>query len=288
VEALVSGAGLFQIRCLAQAPLNTLGIIAGNGVYPRLLADAARKAGVKKIIAAAFTNETDPEITQHVDLIEWMRVGQLNRLLTFLRAHDIHHAIMAGQIAPKNLFDLRPDWKALMLLGTLKERNAESIFVAIADELAKIDVELLPATTFLEDSLAASGLIAGPKFSRNEEDDVDLGWRIAKEIARLDIGQTVLVRNGTVVAVEALEGTNDAIRRGGELASSGAVMVKVAKPSQDMRFDVPVIGLETIRIAAEARLRVIAVEAGKTLLLERDAIVDLANHSKISIVGRTC
>ena len=284
----MSSVGLFQIRCLAQPTLHALGIIAGNGVYPRLLADAARKAGVKEISAAAFTGETDPVLQQHVDVLEWMRVGQLNRLLTFFRAHDIHHAIMAGQIAPKNLFDLRPDWKALMLLGTLKERNAESIFVAIADELAKIDVELLPATTFVEDSLAASGLIAGPKLSRNEEDDVDLGWRIAKEIARLDIGQTVLVRNGTVVAVEALEGTNDAIRRGGELAGSGAVMVKVAKPSQDMRFDVPVIGLETIRIAAEARLRVIAVEAGKTLLLERDAIVDLANHSKISIVGRTC
>jgi DUF1009 family protein len=284
----VSSAGLFQIRSLAKAPLQILGIIAGNGVYPRLLADAARKAGVKKIIAAAFTSETDPALEQHVDVLEWMRVGQLNRLLTFFRTHNIHHAIMAGQIAPKNLFDLRPDWKALMLLGTLKERNAESIFVAIADELAKIDVELLPAPTFLEDSLAASGLIAGPKLSRNEEDDVVLGWRIAKEIARLDIGQTVLVRNGTVVAVEALEGTNDAIRRGGELAGSGAVMVKVAKPSQDMRFDVPVIGVETIRISAEARLRVIAVEAGKTLLLERDAIVDLANHSKISIVGRTC
>ena len=284
----MSSVGLFQIRCLAQPTLHALGIIAGNGVYPRLLADAARKAGVKEISAAAFTGETDPVLQQHVDVLEWMRVGQLNRLLTFFRAHDIHHAIMAGQIAPKNLFDLRPDWKALMLLGTLKERNAESIFVAIADELAKIDVDLLPATTFLEDFLAASGLIAGPKLSRNEEDDVDLGWRIAKEIARLDIGQTVLVRNGTVVAVEALEGTNDAIRRGGELASSGAVMVKVAKPSQDMRFDVPVIGLETIRVAAEAKLRVIAVEAGKTLLLERDAIVDLANHSKISIVGRTC
>jgi DUF1009 family protein len=288
VEALVSSACLFHIRCLAQPQLHTLGIIAGNGVYPRLLADAARKAGVKKISAAAFTGETDPVLQQHVDVLEWIRVGQLNRLLTFFRAHDIHHAIMAGQIAPKNLFDLRPDWKALMLLGTLKERNAESIFVAIADELAKIDVELLPATTFLEDSLAASGLIAGPKLSRNEEEDVDLGWRIAKEIARLDIGQTVLVRNGTVVAVEALEGTNDAIRRGGELASSGAVMVKVAKPSQDMRFDVPVIGVETMRVAAEARLRVIAAEAEKTLLLERDAIVDLANHSKISIVGRTC
>jgi DUF1009 family protein len=284
----VSSAGLLQIRCLAQPSLHALGIIAGNGVYPRLLAEAARKAGVKKISAAAFTGETDPALQQHVDVLEWMRVGQLNRLLTFFRTHDIHRAIMAGQIAPRNLFDLRPDWKALMLLGKLKQRNAESIFAAIADELAKVNVDLLPATTFLEDSLAASGPISGPKLSRNEEDDVDLGWKIAKEIARLDIGQTILVRSGTVVAVEALEGTNDAIRRGGELARSGAVMVKVAKPSQDMRFDVPVIGLETIRIAAEARLRVIAVEAGKTLLLERDAIVDLANRSKISIVGRTC
>jgi DUF1009 family protein len=273
---------------LAKAPLQILGIIAGNGVYPRLLADAARKAGVKKIIAAAFTSETDPALEQHVDVLEWMRVGQLNRLLKFFRVQDIHDAIMAGQIAPKNLFDLRPDWKALMLLGKLKQRNAESIFAAIAHELANVDVDLLPATTFLEDSLAPSGLIAGPKLSRQEEADVDLGWRIAKEIARLDIGQTVLVRNGTVVAVEALEGTNDAIRRGGELASSGAVMVKVAKPSQDMRFDVPVIGVETMRVAAEAKLRVIAVEAEKTLLLERDAIVDLANRWKISIVARAC
>jgi DUF1009 family protein len=273
---------------LAQSPLHALGIIAGNGVYPRLLAHAARKAGVKKIIAATFTGETDPALEQHVDVIEWMRVGQLNRLLKFFRGQKIHHAIMAGQIAPKNLFDLRPDWKALMLLGKLKQRNAESIFAAIADELAKVNVDLLPATTFLEDSLAAPGVIAGMKLSRNEEDDVDLGWKIAKEISRLDIGQTVLVRNGTVVAVEALEGTNDAIKRGGELARSGGVMVKVAKPRQDMRFDVPVIGVETIRIAAEARLRVIAVEAEKTLLLERDAIVDLANRSKISIVARSC
>lgn len=284
----MSSAGLFQIRCLAKAPLQILGIIAGNGVYPRLLADAARKAGVKKIIAAAFTSETDPALEQHVDVLEWMRVGQLNRLLKFFRVQDIHHAIMAGQIAPKNLFDLRPDWKALMLLGKLKQRNAESIFAAIAHELANVDVDLLPATTFLEDSLAPSGLIAGPKLSRQEEADVDLGWKTAKEIARLDIGQTIIVKNGTVVAVEALEGTNDAIRRGSELAREGAVMVKVAKPKQDTRFDVPVIGLETIRIAVEARLRVIAIEAEKTLLLERDAIVDLANRSKISIVGRAC
>jgi hypothetical protein len=265
---------------------HTLGIIAGNGIYPRLLADAARKAGVEKIIAAAFTGETDPALTQHVELIEWMRVGQLNRLLKFFRGQDVHHAIMAGQIAPKNLFDLRPDWKALMLLGKLKQRNAESIFAAIADELATVDVQLLPATTFLENSLASSGLIAGPKLSRQEEDDIDLGWKIAKEIARLDIGQTIVVKNGTVVAVEALEGTNEAIKRGGGLAREGAIVVKVAKPNQDMRFDVPVIGVETIRIATEARLRVIAVETGKTLLLERDAIIDLARHAKISIVAR--
>jgi DUF1009 family protein len=281
----VSSACLFQIRCLAQAPLHIFGIIAGNGVYPRLIADAARKAGVKKIVAAAFTDETDPTLDQHVDQVEWMRVGQLGRMLKFFRVQDIHHAIMAGQIAPKNLFDLRPDLKALMLLGKLRERNAESIFAAIADELAKIDVDLLPATTFLEDSLAKPGLIAGPKLSSRQEHDVELGWNVAKEIARLDIGQTIIIKNGTVVAVEALEGTNEAIKRGGTLAREGAVMIKVSKPSQDMRFDVPVIGVETIRIAAESGVRVIAVEAEKTLLLEHDAIADFANRANISIIA---
>ena len=282
----MSSACLFQIRCLAQAPLHALGIIAGNGVYPRLLADAARKAGVKRLVAAAFTDETDPILEQHVDVLEWMRVGQLGRLLKFLRRQDIHHAIMAGQIAPKNLFDLRPDLKAVMLLGKLKQRNAESIFAAIADELAKIEVDLLPATTFLKDSIAKLGLIAGPKLSSREEYDIELGWNIAKEISRLDIGQTVIVKNGTIVAVEALEGTNETIRRGGALAREGAVMVKVAKSNQDMRFDVPIIGVETIRVATEAGLRVIAVEAGKTLFLQWDAIANLAGAASISIVGR--
>ena len=193
---------------------------------------------------------------------------------------------MAGQIAPKNLFDLRPDWKGLLLLAKLKRRNAESIFSAIADELGKIDIELLAATSFLEVYLAPPGLIAGPKLSRREEEDVDLGWKVAKEIARLDIGQTVIVKNGTVLAVEGFDGTNETIKRGGKLARKGAVMIKVAKPNQDMRFDVPVIGVETIRIASEANVRAIAVEAGKTLLLERDAIVDLAQRAGISVVAR--
>ena len=263
-----------------------MGIIAGNGVYPRLIAEAARKAGVNKIVAAAFTDETDLVLQQLVDVLEWIRVGQLGRLLKFFRSQGIHHAIMAGQIAPKNLFDLRPDLKALLLLGKLKQRNAESIFAAIADELAKIEVDLLPATTFLEDSLAQSGLIAGPKLSPRQEQDVELGWNAAKEIARLDIGQTIIVKNGTIVAVEALEGTNQAIKRGGTLAREGAVMVKVSKPNQDMRFDVPVIGVETVRIAGESGVRVITVEAGKTLLLERDAIIALANSSNMSVVAR--
>lgn len=263
-----------------------LGIIAGNGVYPQLVAAAARKAGVKKIVAAGFTDETDPLLQQHVDVLEWMRVGQLGRLLKFFRAQHIHHAIMAGQIAPKNLFDLRPDMKAMMLLAKLKQRNAESIFAAIANELVTLEVDLLPATTFLEDSLAHCGLVAGPKLSLREQEDVELGWKVAKEIARLDIGQTVIVKNGTVVAVEGLEGTNEAIRRAGALARNGAVMIKVAKPNQDMRFDVPVVGSETIRVATDAGLRVIAVEAGKTLFLHRDEIAELASAASISIVGR--
>jgi len=172
------------------------------------------------------------------------------------------------------------------VLAKLKQRNAESIFAAIGDELAKVGVDLLPATTFLEEFLAPPGLIAGPKLTRREEEDVDLGWKIAKEIARLDVGQTVIVKNGTIVAVEALEGTNETIKRGGNLVRKGAVAIKVAKPHQDMRFDVPVIGVKTIRIAADAKLRAIAIEAGKTLLLEKDTIIDLANCSKLSIVAR--
>src|SRR5205807_1222767 len=165
-------------------------------------------------------------------------------------------------IALKNLFDLRPDVRALVVLAKLKQRNAETIIAAIADELAKEDIDLLPATTFLENELAAKGLIAGANLSRAEEDDVDLGWSVAKGIARLDIGQTIIVKNGTVLAVEAFEGTNDAIKRGGALAREGAVMIKVAKPNQDMRFDVPVIGIETVKVAAESKLRVIAIESG--------------------------
>ena len=263
-----------------------LAIIAGNGIYPRELARAARTAGVQRIFAIAFEGETDAMLAELVDEICWLRVGQLSRMLASLRDSKIRSAMMAGQIAPRNLFDLHPDWRALLLLARLKRRNAESIFRAIADELQKIGVTLLPATTFLEDFLVTRDLIAGPKLSHREKSDVDFGWEIGKKIAALDIGQTVIVKNGTVLAVEGFEGTNETIHRGGRLAGSGAVVIKMAKPDQDMRFDVPVVGPETISVAAEAKIRVIALEADRTLILEREMVLEESGKARISLFGR--
>jgi DUF1009 family protein len=268
-----------------KSAIRSFGLIAGNGRYPFEIVRGAREAGVEKIVVAAFENETEASLAELVDEIEWLRVGQLGKLVTVFKSRGIRHAVMAGQIAPKNLFDLRPDLKAVMLLAKLKERNAESIFKAIGDELAKAGTTLMDATTFMEKSLAQPGLIAGPKLSRQEEEDVKYGFRIAKEVSRLDIGQTVVVRKGTVLAVEAFEGTNAAIKRGGEQGKEEAVVVKVSKPNQDFRFDVPVIGALTMQTAAEAKVRVMAVEAGRTLLLEREKVCNLAAQARISIVG---
>jgi DUF1009 family protein len=267
-----------------QAP-ETLGIIAGSGVYPLLLADAARVAGVKRIAVAAFKDETSQDIVNRADEIEWIRVGQLGRLLSFFREKNVRQAIMAGQIAPSNLFNLRPDFKAMFLLARLRERNAESIFAAIGDQLNENGVELLPAATFLDHLLAPEGHIAGPKLKEREAEDVTFGFAIAKQLSALDVGQTIVVKNGTVLAVEAFEGTNEAIRRGGSLGKKNAIVIKVTKPNQDMRFDIPVIGTETLNVANESKIRVIAVEAGKTLLLEKASLIDLASRHKISLVG---
>jgi DUF1009 family protein len=269
-----------------EAP-STLAIIAGSGAYPLAMARSARAAGVPRLVAAAFQGETNPEVASLVDEIEWMRVGQLGRMLGFLRRTGARAAVMSGQIHPKNLFDLRPDLKALVLLGKLRERNAESIFGAIAREMTEIGVQLLPATSYMDDFLAAPGLIAGKPLGRREQQDVEFGFRMAKETSRLDIGQTVVVKGGTVLAVEAFEGTNAAIKRGGELGRKEAVMVKVSKPNQDLRFDVPVIGPLTLEAAREARLRVIGVEAGKTLLLEPEKLRALAEEFRISVWGCT-
>lgn len=263
----------------------TLFLIAGSGVYPALVARAARRAGVAKIAMAAFENETAADTAALADDVAWMRVGQLGRLLDAAKKSGAAHALMAGQIAPKNLFDLRPDVKALLLLATIKERNAETLFGAIADALGKIGVELLPATTFLEDQLAPAGHIAGPRLKDRELEDAAFGLRIAKETSRLDIGQTVVVKNGTVLAVEAFEGTNEAIERGGRLGRGGGFVVKVSKPDQDMRFDVPVIGEKTLEVAAAAGLRGIVAETGRVLLLDRARLAQLADERRLTLHG---
>lgn len=264
-----------------------VGIIAGNGIYPETFIQAARKAGVSKLIASAFTDETEPRVADLVDAIAWLRVGQLGKMIKHFKEHDVKHAVMVGQIAPKNLFDLRPDLRLLKMLSKVKERNAETLFGAIADELEKDGITLLPATTFLDDLLPDVGPVCGPVLSERQEEDAAYGFRIAKEVSRLDIGQTVIVKKGTVLAVEAFEGTNEALKRGGALGKGEAMMVKVSKPNQDFRFDVPVVGPSTIETAAEAGVNAIIVEAKSTLLLCKDEVVRLCDEKGVSVVARS-
>lgn len=262
---------------------HTLGLIAGSGQYPQTVLRAARKAGVARVIVAAFEGETDPASVAEADHVEWLRVGRLGKMLKSFRQAGVTDAIMAGQIAPKNLFDLRPDVRAAMLLARLKLRHAESIFGAIADEMAKDGITLLPATTFLEDLLPRPGPVCGPPPTAKQLADIAFGFRIAKEVSRLDIGQSVVVKRGTVLAVEAFEGTDKCLQRGGALGKGGATLVKVSKPAQDFRFDVPVVGPRTVRTAAEAGITVIAVEAGRTLLLGLDEMRPLCESLRLCL-----
>lgn len=263
----------------------SLFLIAGSGDYPRLVVEGARAAGVGRIALATFEGETDPGLRLLVDEEFPMRVGQLGKLIDAAKKSGAAHALMAGQIAPSNLFNLRPDLRALLLLARLRERNAETLFGAVASELSGAGLDLLPATTFLENHVATAGHIAGPRLKPRAIDDLEFGFRIAKESSRLDIGQTVVVKNGTVLAVEAFEGTNEAIRRGGQLGRGKATVVKVSKPGQDMRFDVPVVGTKTLETAAAAGISAIGVEAGKTILLDRPKVADTAARCGISLFG---
>lgn len=262
-----------------------IGMIAGNGLYPTIFAQAARRAGVGFLAAAAFHGETETTVTNLVDVIEWLRVGQLGKMIKFFKANEVTEAVMVGQIAPKNLFDLRPDLRTLKMLGKVKERNAETLFGAIAGELERDGIHLMPATTFLEDLLPAIGHVCGPALSERQLGDAAFGFRIAKEVSRLDIGQTVVVKKGTVLAVEAFEGTNEALKRGGALGKGEGMMVKVSKPKQDLRFDVPVVGPATILTAAECGVAAIVVEAGATLLLGKEEIFTACKEKSVSLVA---
>jgi DUF1009 family protein len=250
-----------------------------------VFARQARDLGVKRLVAVGFQGETDPAMAALVDEIVWLKVGQLSKMISAFTQRGIRQCVMAGQIAPKNLFDLRPDLRAVSMLFKLKEKNAHTVFAAIAEELRKDGVELIEATPWLKPLMPPIGFQLGPKLSPAQNEDVQFGFRIAKEISRLEIGQTVLVRDGAVLAVEAFEGTDKCIARGGELAGAqgGAVVVKVAKEKHDLRFDIPCLGPQTLEVCAAGRVAVLAFEAGKSLLLEQETCARLATKNKISI-----
>ncbi len=263
-----------------------LGLIAGRGVYPFEWIQSARTAGAKTIVLAAIEGETDPALYNLADVYQSMRVGQLSRLIGFFKSHKVTQAVMCGQIRPSRLFDLRPDLRALFLLAKLSRRNAETIFGAVADELAREGITLLPANVFMEHAMIRAGQIIGRAPGKRDLQDVAFGFEIAKKVSALDIGQTVVVKRGTVLAVEAFEGTNEALRRGGALSGGGgAVAVKVSKPNQDMRFDIPVIGPTTLEVAAQSGIGTIALESEKTLLLERQRINELSARYHITVLS---
>jgi len=267
------------------AHVENLGMIAGNRSLPLEFARHARALGVKRLVAVAFDGETDPALASLVDEIVWLKVGQLSKMISAFTSRGIAQCVMVGQIAPKNLFDIRPDLRAMGLLLKIREKNAHTIFGAIADELKKDGVELIEATPWLKPLMPSAGFALGPKLSADQQSDIAFGHRIAKEIARLEIGQIVVVKNGVVLAVEGFEGTDKCLARGGELAGrdGGAVAVKVARERHDLRFDIPCLGPKTLETCASAKISALALEPDKTLLLEQETCAAIARQNKISV-----
>ena len=264
----------FTLSPMNHPPLPTeIAIIAGKGAYPRLLAESARKQGVKRIVAVAFKKETDPRIETVTDEVRWIYLGQLGALLDALATTGIKHAVMAGQITPTHLFRVRMDAKLIEVLRRLPERNADTIFSAVGEELNAIGIDLLPASSFMQAHMPTAGVLSKRGPTDEEMNDIRIGFHVAKATSGLDIGQTVVVKQGTILAVEAFEGTDATILRAGKLGGPGAVLIKVAKPGHDMRFDIPVIGLHTVKSLRKAKIGAVAVESGKAILLERDEII---------------
>lgn len=250
------------------------------------MAREARAAGVGRLVAVGFDGETDRELAKLVDEMVWLKVGQLQKLAEAFVSRGIKECVMVGQIAPKNLFNLRPDARALGLLMRLKEKNAHTIFGGIAEELAKDGVELVSAMPWLTSQMPPAGFRIGEVGAELEE-DLKFGWRIAKEVSRLEIGQTVVVKNGTALAVEGFEGTDKCLERGGQLAGSegGAVAVKVSKAGHDTRFDLPCVGGRTIQTCAKNGIRLLAFEAGRTILLEQAEVEKLCKKHGVALAA---
>ncbi len=272
------------------------GLIAGNGRFPFLVVEGARKAGVS-LSGAAIREETDPDIESQVDRLIWVGIGQLGKLIRFFKGEGVEKAIMAGQVKHVQIFSKAiPDARMLKMLLKLPRRNTVSLIGGIADELGREGIELIDSTFFLQDNLPLPGPLTRRQPSDAERADIDYGLEIARDIAQLDLGQTIVVRGKACVAIEAMEGTDATIRRAGELMrgqkgatkptvlSRGALTVlKLSKPNQDMRFDVPVVGVPTLETMVEAGATCLCISAGKTLMFDRDEMIAFADKQKIAI-----
>ncbi len=265
--------------------MEKIGLIAGNGKFPLIFAQAARRAG-RYIVAIAIKEEAEKELADLVDKIYWISVGQLKTLIEILKKEQVKKAIMAGQIRHELLFsgiELDDEFKRLLL--QLKDKKTDTILGAIAARIEQLGIEFIDSTTFIKDYLPEKGVLTKCKPATEQWEDIEFGWTIAKAIAGLDIGQSVVVKDKVVLSIEAIEGTDEAIRRGSLYCRGGAVVVKVSKPKQDMRFDIPSIGKKTVEILVKEKVAVLAFEAGKTLFLDRDCVVVEADKHGISIVA---
>jgi UDP-2,3-diacylglucosamine hydrolase len=261
------------------------GLIAGNGQFPFLVVEGARKQGAE-LVVAAIREETDQRIDEIADEVKWVGIGQLGKMISFFKTHGVTKAIMAGQVKHVQIFSgALPDVRMLKMLWNLPKRNTDALIGGIADELAGEGIELIDSTYFIRDKLAPSGVMSNRAPSDIEIGNIEYGLYIANEIARLDLGQTIVIRAKACVAIEAMEGTDETIRRAGELAKNKLTVVKVAKPGQDMRFDVPVVGVPTIRTMIDAGATCLSVSAGKTLIFDRDEMLELADENSICVVG---
>lgn len=268
-------------------PMN-YGLIAGNGRFPFLVLEGARSEGVSMAVAA-IKEETDPAIEDLASAIEWISVGHLNKLIKFFKRHDVTHAIMAGQVKHVQIFKLNalPDLRMARMLARLKRRNTDALIGAVADELQSEGITLIDSTTFLQPLLARAGTLTRRQPNKRELSDIEYGLHVATELARLDLGQTIVVKNQAVVALEAMEGTDATIKRASELVRGRPLtVVKVAKPNQDMRFDVPVIGLNTIETLRNCRVTAMSLTADKTLIFDREQTLSEADRERIAIIAR--
>jgi DUF1009 family protein len=262
-----------------------LGLIAGNGRFPFLVIEGARNAGAS-IAVAAIREETDPEIERVADRLTWVGIGQLGKMIRFFKDQGVEKAIMAGQVKHVQIFSRAiPDVRMLKMLLRLPRRNTDALIGAVANELATEGIELIDSTYFLKDQIPEAGTLTRRAPDQREQSDVEYGLEIAGEIARLDLGQTIVIRDRACVAIEAMEGTDAVIRRAGQLAGGRLTVVKIAKPDQDMRFDVPVVGLPTIEAMIEAGATCLCLSAGKTLMFDREEMIELANARKIVIAA---